>query len=196
MTKTKCRLTEKNMANKKFSKSENAIFIAYYKLKDFPTARRIAKKAKISRSTFYRHHDQPQNIPRDYEDYLFKLYQKRIKKFLEKEDIYLRTLLLRTLVFISSHQRIFRALFIHKQEEFIKKIFRCLKNRILAEWHLAGDLNEFYYVYENEIIGVIEAWDKQNFTNHSLSSTLNNLTHLTNTAPRRLTFLIKTKDSE
>ena len=139
---------------------------------------------------------QPQNIPRDYEDYLFKLYQKRIKKFLEKEDINLRTLLLRTLVFISSHQRIFRALFIHKQEEFIKKIFRCLKNRILAEWHLAGDLNEFYYVYENEIIGVIEAWDKQNFTNHSLSSTLNNLTHLTNTAPRRLTFLIKTKDSE
>ena len=186
-----CRLTEKNMANQKFRQSETAILIAYLGSRGCPTAKFLAQKARVSRSTFYLHHQQPHNIPRDYEEYLFGLYKKHITKFLKKESTNLKTLFFHTLIFISSHQKIFRMLFFVQQKGIIKRMLSCLKKPILAEWRLAGNLDELYCVYENEIIGVIETWDKQGFAGGSFNATLKHLVYLTRTAPRRLTFLIK-----
>ena len=185
------RLTEKKMTNKRFRKAENAIFIAYYKLKDYPSAKLIAKKSKLSRSTIYRHHGQPQNIPRNYEEYLLCIYKKKIKKILNKKDVDLKTLFLRTLVYIHSNRKTLKVLFSSGQQEIIKKIFRILKLRIIKTWHLAGNLDELYCVFENEILGIIEIWSKQEFDANSLNLVLNDLIKLTSTAPKRLTFLIK-----
>ena len=179
------------MTNKRFRKAENAIFIAYYKLKDYPSAKLIAKKSKLSRSTIYRHHGQPQNIPRNYEEYLLCIYKKKIKKILNKKDVDLKTLFLRTLVYIHSNRKTLKVLFSSGQQEIIKKIFRILKPRIIKTWHLAGNLDELYCVFENEILGIIEIWSKQEFDANSLNLVLNDLIKLTSTAPKRLTFLIK-----
>lgn len=187
------RLTEKKMANKRFCKSENAIFITYCKFKDYPSAKLIAQKSKISRSTIYRHHGRPQNIPRDYEEYLLHLYQKKMGKILNKKGIDLKTLFLRTLIYIYSNRKTIKVLFSSGRSEIIKKILKTLKARILIVWNLTGDLDELYCIFENEIIGVIETWSKQGFRANFLDTTLNDIVQLTNTAPKRLAFLIKDK---
>ena len=183
-----CRLTEKNMANQKFRQSETAILIAYLGSRGYPTAKLLAKKARIARSTLYLHHQQPQNIPRDYEEYLFRCYKKKIARLLRGKNISLRTLFFHTLVFISQHRRAFQMLFRHRQSGIVKKMLDCLRNPILTDWRIVSP-ETLYLIYENEIIGVIEGWSRQGFALRSLEATLSLLLHLTNTAPRRLAFL-------
>ena len=146
------------MANKRFQKTERAIFVAYYKLRDFPSARKVARRAKISCSTFYRHHSSPYHISQDYENYLLKSYSSKIKKLINAKNTETNTVFLRTLVFVTAHRVIYKALF---------------------------------NVYENEIVGLFEVWDKQNFSSRYLDAVLNDLIYLTKTTPKRLAKIAK-----
>lgn len=184
------RLTEKNMANKLFKKNEQAILLAYYKFKDYPTAKRIAHHAKISRSTLHRHHKTPYNIPHDYEEYLFRIYIRKMKSHLKKDQSNLQNLFLRFLVFIFSNREIIQALFRDGHKDFIKRMLGPLKPRILADWRLSGNLDKIYTIYENEILGVIENWGKHHFANQDLSGVLNDIMFLTKTARQKLLPLI------
>lgn len=178
-------LTEKKMANKKFRKTENAIFIAYYKFRDYPSAKTLARRAKISRATLYRHHSSPQSLSKDYEKYLLDAYAKKIKKLLKRNPP-LKTLFLRTLVFIHNHRLILKALFKEDHKEIIKKMLDKLKDRILKEWNYAGNTDKLYKVYQNEILGIIEAWGKNDFSVKETTSVLSDILYLTKTTPKHL----------
>ncbi len=182
----KCRLTEKKMSNKRFKKTEQAILIAYYRFRDYPVAKKIAKSAKISRSTLYRHHQTTTNIPYDYEEYLLQAYLRTIRKFSKKKNPSLKTVLLRTLVFIASNREVFLILFQSNHKEVINKMLDHIKLIILEEWKLGGDLNKMYSIYKNEVLGAIEIWGKANFSNQTLNSALEAIVYLTKTARQNL----------
>ncbi|MBO4813004.1 hypothetical protein J5491_02535 [Candidatus Saccharibacteria bacterium] len=179
-------LTDKNMADKRFRKTEYAIFFAYYKLKSYPSAKKIAKTARISRSTLYRHHKKVQAISVDYEKYLLHDYAKTINKLIEK-NAEIRVIYLRTLVFIMAHRRVFRALFKEDRKEVVKSMVGLLKARIIVkEWHLSGNLDKMYNIYTNEVLAVIEFWSQQNFTDKVLERTLNDVLYLTKVSRKKL----------
>ena len=178
-------LTEKRMQNGRFFKNERAIFIAYYKLKDYPSAKKLARIAGVSRSTLYRHHKRVQLISSDYEDYLLKNYRKTIKRFLANNSN-LKNIYLRTLVFISSNREVFQALFKENRKDIVKRIINFIKPRIFAEWHLSGNLDKIYCVYANGVLAIIEIWYKTNFSNQTLELALNDILYLTKNTRRNL----------
>ncbi len=179
-------LTDKNMADKRFRKTEYAIFFAYYKLRSYPSAKKLAKTAKISRSTLYRHHKRVQYISVDYEEFLLRDYTKTINRLIEK-DAEIKIIYLRTLVFITAHRRVFIALFKEDRKEVIKSMIGLLKSRIITkEWRLSGNLDKMYIVYANEILGVIECWSVQKFTDKSLERVLNDILYLTRASRKKL----------
>lgn len=179
-------LTEKRMANKLFRTSEHAIFIAYFKLKDYASAKRIAKAASVSRATLYRHHCKIQSIPKDYEKYLLSSYIRKIRPFLNKKEFSLKNFYLRTLVFISNHEEIFSALFSEGRKEIITKMLSILKPK-LTKILQVSNRDKVYIVYTNEILGIIEIWSKQHFSLSELNQVLNDILYLTETASDHLT---------
>lgn len=173
------------MSNKRFYKTEKAIFVAYCKLKDYPTAKKLARAAKVSRTTFYRHHKKAQAIPLDYENFLIKTYAKTAK-YLLKRGSDLKILIFRTLIFIYNHREVFRALFSDNHKEVIKQMLKLLKPSIVDEWRLTGDLAKMYNVYANEVLGVIETWGAKGFPKESIDQVLNDILYLTDTARQNL----------
>ena len=178
-------LTDKKMANKRFLKTEQAIFIAYFTLRGYPSARKLASAARISRSTLYRHHKKIHSIPVEYEDYLLHNYTKSIRKLL-RNNAEIKTIFLCTLVFISNNKAIFVVLFRDGRRESIRRMMECLKTRVIDEWRLAGNTDKMYGIYKNEILGIIEIWFRQNFATKYIDSTLNDILYLTGSARRNL----------
>ena len=179
-------LTDKNMADKRFRKTEYAIFFAYYKLRSCPSAKKLARTAKISRSTLYRHHKKVQLISVDYEEFLLHDYTKAINRLIKK-DAEIRIIYLRTLAFISAHRRVFMALFKEDRKEVVKNMIGLLRARIVTrEWRLSGNLDKMYIIYTNEILGVIECWSTHMFTDKYLEHVLNDILYLTRASRKKL----------
>ena len=183
---TKSGLTKKNMSNKHFQKTEQAIFLTFYKLRDYPSAKLIAKKAGVSRSTFYRHHQSAYSIPGDYEKYLLTMYDNAIRGLLHKDDVALKVLFLRTFVFIANYKGILTKLFTEGHKEIIKRMVRRLKPRVTNSWLLAIDKDQAFTIFENEFLGIVEIWSKQGFPISELNSLLIKTLYLTRTAPEHL----------
>lgn len=177
------------MSNKRFLKTEKAIFVAYCKLQDYPSAKKLARRAQISRSTLYRHHKIVQNIPQDYENYLINVYHRRIKKYHPKSYNDLEIIFLRTLVFISNNKEIFMVLFNEGRKDIIPKMFDCLRSDILGQWNDAKISDKIYSIYKNEVFGIIETWGHHHFSPQRINIALDNIMFLTKTAPKRLSGL-------
>lgn len=178
------------MLNKKFRLCEQAIFAAYFKVKDLPNAKKLARRAKISRQAFYTHHQSPQWIPYDYEKYLLDSYKAKMKILLERPREDIKKIYLRMLIFIYSHREVIGALLKDGRTEVIDRMIKVLKGCILREWNLAGDIEDVFHVYEKEVLGIIEIWAQNNFTKKKLDKVLNEILLLTKTSPRRLVQLI------
>ena len=167
------------MANKHYYRTECAIFHAFCKCRDCPSAKKIAKQAQVSRSTLHRHHRSVNLIIRDYEEYLFKTFSHIIKHYLRKKHPKLRVVYLRTLIFISNNRMLFKELFNENHKEIIKKMLNHISAIVIDEWRLGKNPEKMFIVYENEVLGAIEIWAKQNFSNQYLDQTLENIIHLT-----------------
>ncbi len=183
-------LTEKKMKNKAFCKRERAIFLAYFKMRDYPNAKKLSKRAKISRQTFYNHHSSPQMIPYDYEKYLLDAFRRKIRRYLKDERYELKTIFARTLVFIHNNRETLIILFKDGRKNIVDEIMNYLKPRIIREWNYAGDFDELYRIYAKEISGVIENWARKKFSNKELDKILNDIMYLTVTSVRRLNLFI------
>ena len=174
------------MANKLFYKNEQKILIAYFKFKDYPCAKRIARHAGISRSTLHRHHKTAHDIPRDYEEYLFRVYARKMKKLLAKEDTNLKNIFLYFLVFITGNREIFKTLFQDERKNIIKKMLQFLKPQITTNWGTSSNSEQIFSIYENAILGVIEIWGEHCFSDDDLAIVLDDIMYLTRTARHNL----------
>ena len=174
------------MTNKRFRKTERAIFASYCRLRDYPSAQEVAKAAKVSRSTLFRHHRKVQNIPSDYETFLLNVYIKRMHRFLQNENTDMRVIFFRLLIFVSNHRDAFLTLFARGKKDIIKEMFQPLKSRITHKWKISGNLDNIYNIYENEVLGVFEIWAKHGFSAEFIDFALNDILYLTRTACRSL----------
>ena len=179
------RLSEKSMSDKRFRKTENTIFLTYCRIKDYCSAKKLAKLAGISRSTLYRHHPCPQKVLQDYEDYLLSVYKHRIKESLQKPETPIRNIFFQTLIFIVNHKRVFLVL-IKGNSRIIERMLNTLKPVISKEFSFITSSNKIYRIYENEVLGVIETWASQNFSDKKIHLVLNDIMFLTESARQRL----------
>ena len=67
-----------------------------------------------------------------------------------------------------------------------------LKEPILAIWNYGDNSPKLFHVYENEILGIIEAWGEQEFANQEIENVLGDILYLTKTSPKHLSrFILK-----
>ena len=187
----KHKITDKNMSNKHYRRTENDIFAAYFSSNHPRTASIIAKHAGISRSTLFRHHGNIQNIPTNYEDYLFRKYDHRIATLCQKQTPSLKVIYFHTLAFITNHKDIYKGLFLDNHKVIIKKMLDRIKPIIISNPYYSGSIEKVYNIYENEILGVIEAWSYYDFSVTRLNRALNDILYLTETAPKHLAPLLQ-----
>ena len=97
----KRRITEKRLNNKRFKKSEEALIRAFFSERRRLNARVIMKRAKISRSTLYRHHRTIYDIVPDYEDFILVKYNRLMRKLTDKKRTNMRIIYYQMLITIS-----------------------------------------------------------------------------------------------
>ena len=176
------RITEEKLNNKRFRKTEEAIIMAFFLVKDYSSIERFIKVAKISRSTLYRHHRTISQIVPDYEKYILKKYKKVIRGLPKKTTI--KNLYQRTLIFIVANKKI--AQFLHRfgNHNTLEKMIYCLKPKITSSGKITND--EMFKIYAKEVVGVIEQWEQGGFKMDETPSAVRKIMYLTNSARARL----------
>lgn len=172
--------------NKRYQKNEEAILEVLMKSKGLPTAGVLVKKARISRSTLYRHHKTVPGIVPDYEKEILTEYESVVRKLIRRKNIQVRTICLRTLIFIMINRRIFKILLKYDDGVVIERMILKLKSKLKTSCCLPKNSDRMLRVYAKEVTGVIEEWGKHGFRKDEIDMTLNKIMYLTETMRQRL----------
>ena len=175
------------MSNKRFLKTEKTIVTAYNKFRARPTVQKISRYARISRSTLYRHHEIAARILDDYEEYLLRIYSKKLRKFIQKDGYSLRVIFCQILVFILNNKSDFIILFKNGHTEIVGKMLEPLKPRLKNEWNRTTEFEKIFRLYTGEVVGVIDLWSRQDFADDRLEAVLSDILYLADTAKKHLT---------
>ncbi len=176
---------KKGMSNKRYRQTEEAILEVLLKSKEIPTVQGLTRRAKISRSTLYRHHRAIPGIIPDYEKEILRDYKKLIKK-LFKQKTNLKNIYLRTLFFILQHKRMFKILFKYEGGRIIEKMFFELNSLIIETAYLPKNSEKIFKIYIKEVAGIIETWSEKNFSETEISKIQKEIIYLTETIRPRL----------
>lgn len=172
--------------NKGYKATENAILEALMKSKELPPSGVLAKRAKISRVTLYRHHKTVPGIVPDYEKEMLIEYTRVIRKLIRQRNTQVRTICLRTLLFIRVNRRTFKILLKYEGGIIVEKMILKFENKLKSTCCLPKNSNKMLRVYAKEIAGVIEEWGRQDFCEDEINATLNKIMYLTETMRQRL----------
>ncbi|MBR3131815.1 TetR/AcrR family transcriptional regulator [Candidatus Saccharibacteria bacterium] len=176
------RFTDKKLKNKKFREIEHAIAIAYFSAKTKINIRHLIKTAKISRSTFYRHHQTIYAIVPDYEDYILRQYKSFFRCL--RKNVKIKNLYERTLIFIYIHQEIMNFLLKYGQKDLIEEMILILSPHILTSSQKIN--REILDIYIKEIAAVLEKWQSDGYKKDEILKTVDKIMYLTETASSRL----------
>lgn len=183
------RLTEKRMQDKRFHSTEESILISYCKVKDGLSPSRLISSARISRSTFYRHHKSIDQIAPDYESYIYRKANATINRLLKIKCLRLRTIYERLLFFISTNGIIISFLLDVGSPDFLDRIILILEPKIISITKLKN--RELLLIYVDEISSLIKTWRATNFDSRLIPDLTNKIMHLTATANDRLSPLLR-----
>lgn len=183
------RLTEKKMKNRKFEQIEGQIVEAFFKGDEYDNVKKISKRAKIARSTFYSHHISAKNITKDYKSYLLTKYKKLVKKLLKNKYAQLKQIYLKTLIFIVKNQKSFKILVHSNDHSIFEEMLELLKTKIITVIYLPTYNDKLWQIYVAEITEVLWHWSEKGFKLTKLNTTLNDIMYLTKTAKARLSGL-------
>ena len=180
-------ITDKKLQNKKFRKTEKAIVEVFFSNRKILSARVIAKRARISRSTLYRHHKTIYEIIPDYEEYILGKYYKLIRCFL-KRNIKVKIIYYQMLIFIIKNKDVFALVVKKGNGQVIEKMIQKIEPKIAGDYKLPKNCDMILKIYEKEIAGVIESWIENDYIKDELA-VLANIMYLTETARKRLLVL-------
>ena len=172
--------------NKRYQKTEEAILEALMKSKELPSAGTLVKRARISRSTLYRHHKTVPGILPDYEKEVLDRYSGLIRKLLKRKNTQVRTICLRSLIFMMTERRYFGILLKYDGGVIIEKMVFKTKNKLRRTCCLPTNPDKMLRVYAKEVSGVIEEWCDQGFSENELEVVLDKILYLTDTMKQRL----------
>ena len=178
------RITEKKLQNRRFRGTEETIIITLLTIRDSISLERFLKIAKISRSTLYRHHKNLSEIAPDYEKYILKKCKNTMKRLMKNPNSRLKTLYYHILIFMSANRLIMRFILKYGKRDFFERIITAIKPKIINIGKV--EEGEMFKIYAKEIAGLIEEWGRAGFNKNSITSTVDKIMFLTNTAHIRL----------
>lgn len=155
----------------------------------------IAKRAKIGRSTFYRHHRAVREIMPDLEQEILETYARLMRGLIRREKVRVRTLYLQTLIFMHQNRRVLMILLQHGQNQVFERMVRVLRPRIRETQKIPKDGQLLMEVYEKEVAAVLEDWLRTGLK-ISEAEVLERVMFLTNTIKKRLKGLLGRKNGK
>ena len=182
------RITEAKLKNKRFEKTENAILMAFSSAREILSVSRLIKIARVSRSTFYRHHETVYKIIPDYEKYILKKYRNYTYRLIKIKNIRLKALCERTLAFMVVYRGVLQFLHAHGSTNLNESMLLLLKPKIIS----AGKIShpDIFDIYIKEVATVITKWQQNGFNKDEIPSTVHKIMYLTNTAHERLSPIV------
>ena len=175
----------RRLKDRRFFRNENLILDIFVCNSNI-TTKKIAKKAKLSRSTIYVHHHAIKEIIPDYERYILSSFSFAIKKKLHQKTVHLKSLYLEMLLFVLRNKKIFKMFIKFDNREIIVKMVGKLESKIIGTLRLPQKSQKIFKVYASEITEVIFAWGHAGFPEDKLNQTLSDIMYLTNTYWDRL----------
>ena len=152
-----------------------------------PSTTELTQRARISRSTLYRHHRAIPGIIPDYEREILKAFRRGIKKTLNHPKTDLENIYLKILLFVLRHKRVFKILFRYSGDRVAENIVLEVKDQIARAQHLPKNSDPMLRIYAKEVAGVIEAWGERGFPEHEINQVQKDTLYLTTTIRQRLT---------
>jgi AcrR family transcriptional regulator len=185
MARDDLRLTDKRMSDGRFRRTEEAILVAFMK-NNWGSAGKIVKEAGIKRSTFYSHHKTVTVILLDYRKYIFKKYTKMMQRFLKKENISLKNVYFRLIMFVLANKKIFLMFLKVGDREVLNKMIDRMHFYIEREARLTKKQKRVFEICKAELVVLIEEWEAKGFREDRIDALLDNMIYLTRTAWTRL----------
>ncbi len=184
-----CGLTRKRLLNKRFSKIEDAIVRVFFRRKGRANTRRIAAEIGAARGTVYNHHKVVELMPQDYEEYVCGLYTEEIARCLRQKNVSLAGLYRRMLIFIMQEQKAFGVLIWAKDREVFVRMVERLRRFNKELDGLAGNTNDIYNIYSEEIAEILFIWGRGGFEREKMDEVLSDILQVTSTMRINLTKL-------
>ena len=178
--------TQIKTRNKRYQKTEEAILDVLMKSKELPTTGVLVRRARISRSTLYRHHRTVPRIIPNYEKEVLIRYGNLVRRLVRQKNTQVRTICLRTLIFMMKERRVFGILLKYDGGMIIERMILKLKSKLKTSCCLPKNPEKMLRVYAKEVTGVIEEWGKRGFEEDELEAVLNKILYLTKTMKKRL----------
>ena len=180
----------KRLNNRRFRKTEEAILEAFFVEKKILSIRVLTRRAKISRSTLYRHHENTYEVVPDYEEYILKKYCNLMRGLMRRKNIKLRTLYYQMLIFIFKNKNVLKVILLTGDKCLIEKMVQKLEPRIVEIYKLPKNHEKMLRIYRKEIAGLIEEWIENGMNCEEMDSVLMSIMDLTKTMRQRLRILL------
>jgi AcrR family transcriptional regulator len=182
-------ITDKRLNNRRFYRTEEAILRAFFG-DEYLSAREVARRAGIARTTFYHHHQSVAKIVADYQKYIINKYKRLVKKMLSAQKTPVRIMYERTLLFIVQHKRIFKILLMKRELSVLKYMISKMQLRLVEAMRLPKNSARIFLVYEGEVVSLIDAWCRNGMKEDEINQLLDEIMFLTETARVRLKVLL------
>ena len=127
----------RGMQNRRYRKTEEAILEVLLKAKEMPSTGELTKRARISRSTLYRHHRAMPGIIPDYERDILAAFKREAKKFSGHKELNLESFYLKILIFILRYKRVFKILFRYSGDRVVETMVISAEEQIEKKCYLA-----------------------------------------------------------
>ena len=184
------RLSRRGMQNRRYRKTEEAILEVLLKSRKMPSTNELTKRARISRSTLYRHHRAMPGIIPDYEREILIAFQRESKMILSTKKVNLESIYLKILIFILRRKRVFKILFKYSGDRVVENMVLATKDPITSTCHLPKNSDRMFKIYAKEVAGIVEYWGNSEFSEHEIDRTLKDIIYLTTTMRQRLSPVI------
>ena len=178
----------KNTKDKRFQKTEDAIFRALLQLtktQKYLYALRpcaVCKKAKISRSTFSRHYKNLNDVFRQKDREMLQDFSKINFKNSSQEEVWQKTLF-----FIQRYHGIFEARHRQADYQFFIIILKKLSHKITLSWTRYNPkiTHQIFGLFYAETLGVLNLWISSGMKTVAIPKTAKLLARLTLTTDKR-----------
>ena len=174
------------MRNKQYRRTEEAILEVLLNSREMPSTGELARRARVSRATLYRHHRAIPGIVPDYEREVLKRYRRMVRKLSKQRGMKLKNVYLQTLFFVLRNRRVFEILFRYEGGRVVERMVLEDRGKIARVCRLPGKSRKVVRIYAKEVAGVIEEWGRKGFKEEEAEKVLEEIMYLTGTMRERL----------
>lgn len=177
----------RGMKDRRYRRTEDRILTVFFDENEKDcTMSKMARKARVGRSTIYTHHHAMREIIPDYEDYILAEYSAIARRRLKTKNSSLRIIYLDMLIFVLRHKKIFKMFLKYGDRKILERMVGKLEGRLARYMRFPKRYKKIFRIYVNEIVGVIEEWGEKGFSEKEIEKLLNDVMYLTETAHDRL----------